>query len=275
MRRRVVEVLGELQLGPQRSAGLSLLRRMQGDADAVVRALATALLARRGSEPARRSVAPERGPESAPRGEPAADLGTSSPQDGGAVTAEPPPDRVAGAPTVALEQRAPATAATGADEASERGQADLARLLQAGLLAVEHKQMDKAERLLVKANAACARPHGADKVTCTEQAFSLAYGLARVYAAQGQDADAMSEFEKAKKLGKKSGADPAARSAVSRAAKRLAKGLGRVAIAKQVHGRCSFHSVWMPPGVHSISLPDDALSVRVRAGQTVKVGSCR
>ncbi|MFO0579225.1 MAG: HEAT repeat domain-containing protein [Polyangia bacterium] len=272
VRRRVVEVLGELQLGPQRSAGLLLLRRMQGDADAVVRALATALIARRGSEPARRSVAPERGPDGAPRGEPAADLGAVPPQDGGATAADPPPERIATA--AAPEEHPPATAAS-TDEASERGQADLARLLQAGLLAVEHKQMDKAERLLVKANAACARPHGADKVTCTEQAFALAYGLARVYAAQGQDADAMTEFEKAKKLGKKSGADPAARSAVSRASRRLAKGLGRVAIAKPVHGRCSFHSVWMPPGVHSISLPDDTLSVRVRAGQTVKVGSCR
>ena len=46
VRRRVVELLGELPLGNRLAFATGLLRRMQDDQDAVVRALATAILAR-------------------------------------------------------------------------------------------------------------------------------------------------------------------------------------------------------------------------------------
>lgn len=266
VRRRVVEILGELQLGSQQAAGLALLRRMQGDADAVVRALATALIARRGVEAARRP-APALVP--APRPQSAAEAPSQAPtRDGGTADLATP------AETPGPESTEPAERGATAEGSPGRPQADLERLLQSGLDALDHKQLDKAERLLEKASAACARARGSDKTACEAKAFTLAYGLARVYEAQDQPADAMTEYEKAKKLAKQAGDLKAQQSSISRAMKRLAKGLGRVALPKQVRGRCAFLSVWMPPGEHSISLPHQTLTVRVRAGQTVKAGAC-
>lgn len=264
VRRRVVEILGELQLGPQQAAGLSLLRRMQGDADAVVRALATALIARRGIESARRPA-----PTSAPRPQPAAEAPSQPPvRDGGTADLAAPAEAPGPESSESAERGATAEGTPG------RPQADLDRLLQSGLEALERKQLDKAERLLEKASAACARARGSDKTACEARSFTLAYGLARVYEAQDQPADAMTEYEKAKKLAKQAGDVKAPQASISRAMKRLAKGLGRVSLPKQVRGRCVFLSVWMPPGEHSISLPHQTLTVRVRAGQTVKAGAC-
>lgn len=266
VRRRVVEILGELQLGSQQAAGLALLRRMQGDADAVVRALATALIARRGIEASRRPAAPSASAQGAQSA--AESPGPTPSPDGGTA------DLASPAGSSGPEATEPAERGATAEVAPGRQQAELERLLQSGLEALEHKQLDKAERLLEKASAACARAHGGDKTACESQAFTLAYGLARVYEAQDQPADAMTEYEKAKKLAKQAGDLKAQQSSISRAMKRLAKGLGRVALPKQVHGRCVFLSVWMPPGEHSISLPHQTLTVRVRAGQTVKAGAC-
>ena len=51
--------------------------------------------------------------------------------------------------------------------------------------------------------------------------------------------------------------------------------VGRVIIPKDINGKCQEVRVWMPPGNHLVVVRGESQQVEVRAGQEVKVGSCK
>lgn len=277
VRRRVVELLGELPLGNRLAFATGLLRRMQDDQDAVVRALATAILARllprgTGSRAAAEPAAHAE-PRSSDGGAPA-DLTApaAAPVDAAADNPEPPPAEAAPSPPTAPE---PAREGAPADDSAAHTQALLIhKAIDAGLAALKRNDLSRAQRLLEKINSACARSRKEAAAACAESAWELSLALGRVYEAQQQWALAMREYDKLKHEGGPHPPTPAQRAEVSAAVKRLSPRLGRVIIPKFIHKRCQESAVWMAPGTHTVDLQGTTQQIRVRAQETVKVGQC-
>jgi HEAT repeat protein len=275
VRRRVVELLGQLPLGSRLSFATSILRRMQDDSDAVVRALSTAILARllpRSSGAHAAAPPAHAGPTPPADGGAPADLAAPAARpDAGGEPAEPPPTPDAGA--------APAAGAgpeSGiADDAGARNQALIIhKTISAGLAALKRNELSKAQHLLEKVNSACARSRKEAAAACAEAAWELSLALGRVYEAQQQWALAMREYEKLKHDSGAQPPTPAQRAEVSAAVKRLSPRLGRVIIPTVIHKRCQESVVWMAPGTHTVDLQGKTQQIRVRAQETVKVGQC-
>lgn len=278
VRRRVVELFGELPLGNRLAFATGILRRMQDDADAVVRALATAILARllprsAGSSRAATEPAAHAEPRSPDGGAPADLAVTAAPPVDAADSAEPPPAEAAPSPSPA----APESAKEGAlaDDSGSHTQALLIhKAIGAGLAALKRNELSRAQHLLEKVNSACARSRKEAAAACAESAWELSLALGRVYEAQQQWALAMREYDKLKHEGGPHPPTPAQRAEVSAAVKRLSPRLGRVIIPKVIHKRCQESAVWMAPGTHTVDLQGTTQQIRVRAQETVKVGQC-
>ena len=67
----------------------------------------------------------------------------------------------------------------------------------------------------------------------------------------------------------------AQRSSVDASIGQVEPHVGRVIIPKEIGGKCQEVRVWMPPGSHLVVVRGESQQVEVRAGQEVKVGSCR
>lgn len=280
VRRRVVELLGELPLGNRLAFATGILRRMQDDSDAVVRALSTAILARLlprstgGRATAERAAPAE--PPSLDGGTPA-DLAVpaAASADAGTDSEEPPP--ADGAPSHPTAGPGPGPDREGAlgDDSGSHAQALLIhKAISAGLAALKRNELSRAQHLLEKVNSACARSRKEAAAACAESAWELSLALGRVYEAQQQWALAMREYDKLKHEGGPHPPTPAQRAEVSAAVKRLSPRLGRVIIPKMIHKRCQESVVWMAPGTHTVDLHGTTQQIRVRAQETVKVGQC-
>jgi HEAT repeat protein len=284
VRRRVVELLDEVALGSHLSIAVGILRRLQNDTDAVVRSLATVVLAR--WQPRRSAAASEKtkaGPTQAPPAPAAAvpdlaapggaavpDLASPGPAAADAAAPEPPADPGAAvASGTADEAPAPAGEAGGNREAG----AAIRKALHAGLSALKNDDPAKAQRLLEKVNSSCARSRKDAAAVCAELAYELSLALGRVYEAESQWALAMRAYDKLRTV---PGAHPTApqRAEVAAAIKRLSPRLGQVIIPRIAHKRCQESVVWMVPGTHTVNLHGEAQQVRVRAQETIKVGQC-
>ncbi len=287
VRRRVVELVGNLPLGSRLAYGAALLRRMQSDPDAVVRALATAVLARilprstdgvaaaetpavAGHRPAAAAESPDLGAGTVP-------VALILP-DAGVATEEPSPAGFEGPDggTRAPAAGTPAPAEVeGESEDAQHGQAVLIRkAISAGLAALKRNELGKAQRLLEKINSTCARSRKEAALACADVAPELGLALGRVYEAQQQWALAMREYDKLKKESTTRPPTPAQRAEVNAALKRLSPRLGQVIIPKIVHKRCQEAVLWMAPGTHTVDLPGHTQQIKVRAQETVRVGQC-
>ncbi len=279
VRRRVVELLGELPLGNRLAFAAGILRRMQDDSDAVVRALATAILARLLPRSAGSRAAADQAarPESrSPDGGAPADLVVAAPiVDASADSEEPPPAEGAPSPTPAAPGTGTDREGALVDDSGSHAQALIIhKAISAGLAALKNNELSRAQRLLEKVNSACARSRKEAAAACAESAWELSLALGRVYEAQQQWALAMREYDKLKHEGGPHPPTPVQRAEVSAAVKRLSPRLGRVVIPKIIHKRCQESVVWMAPGTHTVDLQGTTQQIRVRAQETVKVGQC-
>lgn len=296
VRRRVVELVGELPLGSRLAYAAALLRRMQSDPDAVVRALSTAVLARllvrspdstsAAESPAAASHRTLTGSEDPDQGAPgpqeAATAPAASAPDAGDNSTEPastgadePPSADSSAPAAASPAGGSAAGGEDAGDAAQQGQAvAIRKTISAGLVALKRNEFGKAQYLLEKVNSSCARSRKEAAVACAEAAVEVSLALGRVYEAQQQWALAMREYDKLKRAAGPHQPAPAQRAEVNAALKRLSPRLGKVIIPKMVHKRCQESVVWMAPGTHTVDLPGQTQQVHVRAQETVRVGQC-
>lgn len=151
-------------------------------------------------------------------------------------------------------------------------------LVRSGLEAFERKDSRKAQRLLEKADALCARDRKHAQA-CAKLTYELTFRLAHVYEAEERWADAMSEYQKLTQPAPGGGASAnrgtvEQRAAVQEAIIRLSPRLGQVIFPKRKRGKCQEVTVWLPPGSHLIEVEGDEQTVRVKAKETVHVGSC-
>jgi hypothetical protein len=143
-------------------------------------------------------------------------------------------------------------------------------MLRAGSEPFKRKDFAKAQKALERLSSLCSREPA--KV-CAPVGFELSYYLGRAHEAQGQLAEAMTEFQR---LEGQSGGSAAERSYRAAAVKRLSRSLGRVEI-KQLHkGRCQTTVMWVTPGEQEIRISaQEKRTVKVAANQQTTVGACK
>lgn len=225
----------------------SILRILGQDADAAVRARAGTLLSQLGGAQAPAPAAESKPAESAPPtvlpALPAA-TGTTEP-------AVPPP------------------------ATPDKPQPTLAEQLAAnGVQLLERKDFAHAQQLLERARKLCAKDKRS--ASCAELGLNLSFHLGRTYEAQGQLAEAMTEFERVVKAsaGGRDKGRAAQLSTAQEAVLRLVPKLGVVVIKRRGASGCQQTSRWMPPGTHQIEVDGAQQEVNVQPTQTVQVGSC-
>jgi tetratricopeptide (TPR) repeat protein len=174
-------------------------------------------------------------------------------------------------------------AATGATEPAaptpapanpEKPQPTLAEQLAAnGVQLLERKDFAHAQQLLERARKLCAKDKRS--ASCAELGLNLSFHLGRTYEAQGQLAEAMTEFERVVKApaGRDKGR-AAQLTTAQEAVLRLVPKLGVVVIKRRGSSGCQQTSRWMPPGTHHIEVDGAQQEVTVQPTQTVQVGSC-
>lgn len=137
-----------------------------------------------------------------------------------------------------------------------------------------NKQWQKAQGSLEKASALCGRVR-VKAPPCTEIAYDLAYSRGRSHESRRELPEAMTEYERAlaTAAGVKGRAEQ--RTAMTQAMSRLSTQLGKVVITRQRPSGCTEVPLWKLPGTYIIlDAQNKSHEVRVRAGETVKVGDC-
>jgi HEAT repeat protein len=252
-RLRLLDAAAEL---PAETA-LPLLRRLRGDPSAAVAARAAALLARQAATPEPPPEAPA--PEPPPAARP----------DAGAADLRAPPDAAAPADAAAAPEaeKKPAPEAGVPAPAISPVLADV----RAGMAAFQQKDFAAAQRLLTRANTRCARERD-EHATCAGLAFELSYYLGRMHEQAGLLPEAMTEYDRAVRLGR----GPARERAYAREAmRRLLPQVGHLVVSKVVRGRCQRADLWVRPGEHQVELGDGRTQlVQVAGKQTVQVEGC-
>ncbi|MFO0578056.1 MAG: tetratricopeptide repeat protein [Polyangia bacterium] len=234
--------LGDVQVAT------SLLRLLAQDSDAAVRARSGTLLAQVTAAPSPPPVNPT----------------VDAPPPATPPPATPPP--LAPLPTTAPAETSSAPEKPGLTLAEQ--------LAQNGVQLLERRDFAHAQPLLERARKLCAKDKRS--ATCAELAINLSFHLGRAYEAQGQLAEAMTEFErviKAPSAGRDK-ARAAQQQVAQEAVLRLVPKLGVVVIKRRAGSACQQTSRWMPPGSHRIEVDGEQQEVSVQATQTVQVGSC-
>ena len=246
------ELAGRLPLASARPVLKTLMR----DRDADVRERAAAVL-RQLEQPA-----PVVAPVAANENKPAADA-----LDAGAEKLTEKAGDSAATSTVEDKNTSGKPEATDTDADATR--ATVAKLLKAGTLAFEKKQYSVARKSLDKAVALCARE--ANRV-CASMAYDLSFVLAQTLDADGQTAEAMTEYQKVRSL---RGGKAAQRSVVQAAMSRLEKRLARVTIVTPKKGKCVKTEFWMTPGPHTVNVGGGHMkNVTLRAQQNQEIKAC-
>jgi serine/threonine protein kinase/HEAT repeat protein len=256
VRRQVAVVAADLPGG-----GLAVLRLLLEDNNASVRAQAAALLGR---------LQPSRLPAPAPTAPV-----TASPAD--ASPARPAPAAAAAlaapvGPEPPVESPAETTS-TPAPASPKSLEAQAAALTQSAVKLVQQRDFNRARQLFEKARQLCGREK--KSAGCGALLFDLSYQLARLYEAQGYEAEAMGEYERLIKQAGRVPGKAAELSAAQAGVIRLAPRLGVVMITRSSGGKCQEVTKWMPLGVHTIDVGGQKQEVTVRADAPVRVGACQ
>ena len=270
VRQRVVEIALEISQ-EKNGAGLALatsvLKQLVRDSDGLVRARANALLTRLQAQKKRAEEAPQTagpgpnistgGGSDSPSPAPQVDAGTS------AASTTPTPHEETGEAT----SEAPKN---GSDEASKTDSEQLQSLLKSGRDLFKKQDYRRAQKTLERLSSQCGRQ---SSKTCAPIAYELGYYLGRIYEEQGQQADAMNEFQR---IDKKKGGSSEQRDYIARAIKDLSKKLGRVQVKRIKRGRCETTILWVTPGEQAIPLSaGDTRTVTVGRNEKVSVGECK
>ena len=236
------------------AAGEPILRVLALDTDAAVRARAGSLLA---------SLATAM---PAPVAEPPASARPPTPTEP-AEPAEPtrvPPRRE---PSKRPDARsAPAEAREAAAASPAAG------TVREGVAAYDGKQYEKAKTLLEKAKAQCARERSDE---CAALTFDLSFRLGRIYEDERRWVDSINEIDKLRRRSAELHLSARQKEQLRQTAQRLAVHVGQVFIPVESGGRCRETVLWMAPGQQSLSVKGQNRSFMVRAGDSLKLGSCK
>ena len=264
VRQRVVEIALEISQG-KNSTGAALaaavLKQLVRDSDGTVRARANALLTRlqaqkRVEDSAQTNASNGTGSETTPAA-PAVDAGTP------ASAATPAGSGETGAET------APEVSKNGSETESKDDIEQLQSLLKTGRDQFKKQDYRRAQKTLERLSSQCGR----QAKVCASIVYELGYYLGRAYEEQGQQADAMNEFQR---IEKKKGGTSEQRDYIARAIKDLSKKLGRVQVKRTKRGRCETSILWVTPGEQVIPLsPGDTRTVTVGRNEKVSVGECK
>jgi HEAT repeat protein len=261
VRQRVIELaldISQEKGGAGIPLATSVLKQLTRDSDGTVRARANALLTRLQAQKRveETNPTPTTPPPESPSPSPNADAGTAA--SGGsetANTANPTSDSDSG---------------KSASEADKLDSEQLQTMLKTGREQFKRQDYRKAQKSLERLSSLCGRQSSKQ---CAPISYELAFYLGRTYEEQGQQADAMNEFQR---LSGKKGGTSEQRDYIARAIKDLGRKLGRVQVKRSKRGRCETTILWVTPGEQVIPLGGgDTRTVTVGRNEKVTVGECK
>ncbi|PSM32319.1 HEAT repeat domain-containing protein [Haliangium sp. UPWRP_2] len=147
------------------------------------------------------------------------------------------------------------------------------KLVSAGLEAHEKKDLRKAQKLFEKASSLCNRERKHPQ-PCVELSLESQFHLGQIHEAADRPAEAVSAFQKVAQGGAAGKAGAGRRSEAQAAVARLLPSLGQVVIPKREGSRCQEVTLYMLPGNHLIEVEGARQTVKVRAGETARLGRC-
>jgi hypothetical protein len=258
IRQRVATVSAQLPVGSDGPAGLPALRILVTDKDPGVRAYAgllTKSLTERPPEALDHVPIKLRTPEAPPE-----------PTDKSVPPLPKSADRT--------DKKTAAPLAVTAINAGGGSPADLRieKLVSDALSALTSKDASSAQRSLEQARALCSKSRS---ITCSRRAYDIYYQLGQLYEGQLRWVDAVKEYGRLQERPAYSSLSASQKSNVTSSIEQAEPHVGRVIIPKDIGGKCQEIKVWMPPGNHLVVVRGESQQVEVRAGQEVKVGSCR
>lgn len=258
VRQRVVEIALEISQeknGAGTALATSVLKQLVRDSDGTVRARANALLTR--------LQAQKRVEETAQSNN--GDASTSAPDAGTTAAAQVPTPGTETQTEVGTD-----VGKNGGDNDTKTDDEQLQGLLKSGRDQFKKQDYRRAQKTLERLSSLCGRQ---SSKACAPIAYELGYFLGRAYEEQGQQADAMNEFQR---IEKKKGGNSEQRDYVARAIKDLSKKLGRVQVKRTKRGRCETTILWVTPGEQVIPLSaGETRTVTVGRNEKVSVGECK
>ena len=262
VRQRVATVSAQLPVGPDGPAGLPVLRILVTDRDPGVRAHA-GLLSKSLAE--RPPEAPEHIPIKMRTPEPLPVDNTSK--------LKPQQKKGVGRNDKKTVLTLPPTAAEPVDsDASSGADSRVDKLVSDALSAMEGKDSGSAQRSLEQARALCTKNRSA---VCSRRAYDIYFRLGQIYEGQLRWVDAVKEYGRLQERPQSVALTAAQKSNVEASIGQVEPHVGRVILPKDIGGKCQEVRVWMPPGNHLVVVRGESQQVEVRAGQEVKVGSCK
>ncbi len=270
VRRLVAEVTADLKEGPSGHPGEAVLRLLAADRDLSVSTRAATLLLRlrRALETAATSAKP-------PKTAAAAATAAAGSPDNAASSASPSP------PAPAADAGAPdaAAAAPPSDTpSSPSGSAELdpavEQLSRDGLRALAAGDTGRALQLFERARTRCAKARD-NRAVCSPRITELSFQLARALESQGQLAEALTEYQKVARATGAAKAKGEQRSRALEAVIRLSPRLGRLIITQIVKGKCKEQEQLLPPGSQMVNIGGQLKAVKLRAGETVTLETCK
>ena len=147
------------------------------------------------------------------------------------------------------------------------------KLVSAGLEAHEKKDLRKAQKLFEKASSLCNRERKHPQ-PCAELSLESQFHLGQIHEAADRPAEAVSAFQKVVQTGAAGKSGAGRRSEAQAAVARLLPSLGQVVIPKREGSRCQEVTLYMLPGNHLIEVEGARQTVKVRAGETARLGRC-
>ena len=258
IRQRVATVSAQLPVGSEGPAGLPALRILVTDKDPGVRAYAGLLT---------KSLT-ERPPDALDH----VPIKLRTPEPPPEPTDKPLPPLPKGADRTDKKTAAPL--AVTAMNAGGGSPADLRieKLVSDALSALTSKDASSAQRSLEQARALCSKSRS---IACSRRAYDIYYQLGQLYEGQLRWVDAVKEYGRLQERPAYSSLSASQKSNVTSSIEQAEPHVGRVIIPKDIGGKCQEIKVWMPPGNHLVVVRGESQQVEVRAGQEVKVGSCR
>lgn len=150
-------------------------------------------------------------------------------------------------------------------------ESQIEKLIVSGIEAHEKKDLRKAQKSLEKANSLCNRERKFPQ-PCAELLIDINFHLGQIHEASDRLPEAVTAYQKVVQGASRGHEDR--KSAAQDALTRLLPNLGQVVIPKTVKKRCQEVTLYMLPGTHMIDIDGNQQTVKVRARETVKLGSC-
>jgi serine/threonine protein kinase/HEAT repeat protein len=147
------------------------------------------------------------------------------------------------------------------------------KLFSAGLDAHEKRDLRKAQKLFEKASSLCNRERKHPQ-PCSELNQESQFHLGQIHEAADRPAEAVTAFQKVAGGSAAGRTGGARRNEAQAAVARLLPSLGQVVIPKKEGSRCQEVTLYMLPGTHLIDVEGTRQTVKVRAKETVRLGTC-